>query len=72
MLQTHGGTKLWFWTELEAQLYPRLKDNLDSKSNEIIIEQICLKVKSRDLIRLLIGQFDLVMGPIKGLIKFTN
>jgi len=31
---------------------------------------ICINVKSEDLIRLLIGQFDLIMGPIKGLIKF--
>ena len=30
------------------------------------------KIKSGDLIRLLIGQYDLIMGPIKSLIKFKN
>jgi hypothetical protein len=33
---------------------------------------ICIKIKYEDLIRFLIGRFDLIMGPIKGLIKFKN
>jgi hypothetical protein len=31
-----------------------------------------MKIMSRDLIRLLIGQFDLIMGQIKSLIMFKN
>jgi hypothetical protein len=31
----------------------------------MIIGRICIKVKSRDIIRFLIGQFDLIMGQIK-------
>jgi len=38
----------------------------------MIIGWICIKIKSKNLIRLLIGQFNLIMGSIKGLIKFTN
>jgi hypothetical protein len=38
----------------------------------MIIGWICIKIKSEDLIKLLIGQFDLIIGPIKGLIKFKN
>jgi hypothetical protein len=36
----------------------------------MIIGRICINIKYEDLIRLLIGQFDLIMDPIKGLIKF--
>jgi len=36
----------------------------------MIIGQICRKIKSRDIIRLLIGQFDLIMSQIKILIIF--
>jgi hypothetical protein len=38
----------------------------------MIIGRICIKIKYVDLIRVLIGQFDLIMGPIKGLSKFKN
>jgi hypothetical protein len=38
----------------------------------MIIEYICIKIKYRDLIKFLIGQFDLIMSLIKGLIKFKN
>jgi hypothetical protein len=38
----------------------------------MIIEWICIKTKSKDLIRLLMSQFDLIMSPIKDLIKFNN
>jgi len=38
----------------------------------MIIRQICLKSKSKDFIWVLIGQFDLISGQIKGLIKFKN
>jgi hypothetical protein len=38
----------------------------------MIIGRICIKITSKELIRFLIGQFDLIIGPIKGLIKFKN
>jgi hypothetical protein len=38
----------------------------------MIIGQIRIKIKSMDLIRPLIGQFDLIMGQIKSLIMFKN
>jgi hypothetical protein len=38
----------------------------------MIIGQICIKLKSGVLIRLLIGQFKLIIVPIKGLIKLKN
>jgi hypothetical protein len=31
----------------------------------MIIGQICIKIKSKDIIRFLVGQFDLIMGQIK-------
>jgi hypothetical protein len=37
----------------------------------MIIGWICIKIKSKDLIRFLIGKFDLIMD-LKGLIKFKN
>jgi hypothetical protein len=39
--------------------------NANSRSNEMIIGQICIKIKSNDIIKFLIGQFDLIMGQIK-------
>jgi hypothetical protein len=36
----------------------------------MIIGWISIEIKSEDLIKLLICQFDLIMSPIKGLIKF--
>jgi hypothetical protein len=38
----------------------------------MIIERIRIKIKSRDLIRFLIVQFDLITGQIKSLIIFKN
>ena len=38
----------------------------------MIIEQIYINIKSNDLIRFLIGQFNLIMGQIKILIMFKN
>jgi hypothetical protein len=31
----------------------------------MIIERICIKIKSNDIIKFLIDQFDLIMGQIK-------
>jgi len=31
----------------------------------MIIGQICIKLKSNNIIKFLIGQFDLIMGQIK-------
>jgi len=31
----------------------------------MIIRWICIKIKSSDIIKFLIGQFDLIMGQIK-------
>jgi hypothetical protein len=31
----------------------------------MIIGQICIKIKSKDIIKFLIGQFDLIMGQIE-------
>jgi len=38
----------------------------------MIIGWICIKIKPKDIIRFLIGQFDLIMGQIKSLIMFKN
>ena len=38
----------------------------------MIIGWICIKNKSSDLIRFLIGQFDLIMSQIKILIMLKN
>jgi hypothetical protein len=38
----------------------------------MIIGRLCIKIKSEDLVRFLIGQFDLIIGLIKGVIKFKN
>jgi hypothetical protein len=38
----------------------------------MIIGRLCIKIKSEDLVRFLIGQFDLITGLIKGVIKFKN
>jgi hypothetical protein len=31
----------------------------------MIIGRICIKIKSKDIIKILIGQFDLIMGQIE-------
>jgi hypothetical protein len=36
------------------------------------IGQTCIKIKSNDIIKFLIGRFDLIMGQIKILIMFRN
>ena len=41
------------------------KDNADSRLIYIIIRRICIKIKSNDIIRFLIGQFELIIGQIK-------
>jgi len=33
---------------------------------------MCIKIKSRDIIKFLIGQFDLIMGQIQSLIMLNN
>ena len=38
----------------------------------MIIGRIYMKIKSRDIIRFLIGQFDLIIGQIKSLIMFKD
>jgi hypothetical protein len=38
----------------------------------MIIRWIYIKIKSNDIIRFLIGQFNLIMGQIKSLIIFKN
>jgi hypothetical protein len=38
----------------------------------MIIERICVKIKPKNIIRFLIGQFDLIMGQVKSLIIFKN
>ena len=38
----------------------------------MIIRRICIKIKFSDIIKFLIGQFDLIMGQIKNLIMFKN
>jgi hypothetical protein len=58
------------WKPNCTPLYSRLKDNANSMLNQMIIGWIYIKIKFEDLIRLLIGQFDLIISPIKGLIKF--
>jgi hypothetical protein len=31
----------------------------------MIIGRICIKIKSKDIIKFLIGQFDIILGQIK-------
>jgi hypothetical protein len=38
----------------------------------MIIGRMCIKIKSRDIIKFLIGQFDLIMGQIQSLIMLNN
>ena len=35
------------------------------RSNLMIIGRICIKIKFNDIIKFLMGQFDLIMGQIK-------
>ena len=53
-------------------LHPRLKDNANLRLNQMIIRWIYIKIKSDDLIKVLIGQFNLIMDLIKGLLKLYN
>jgi hypothetical protein len=71
----HEETKMGFWIELEAHLYlimPKIERQCRFKVKLNDYRMILHKIKSGDLIRLLISQFDLIMGLIKGLIKFRN
>jgi hypothetical protein len=38
----------------------------------MIIGWICIKIKFMNIIKFLIGQFNLIMGQIKSLIMFKN
>ena len=38
----------------------------------MFIGRICIKIKSNDIIRFLIGRFDLIMDKIKSLIMLKN
>jgi len=38
----------------------------------MITRLICIKIKSKDIIRFLIDQFNLIMSQIKSLIIFKN
>jgi len=58
----HRETKLRFWTKIRNP----------TKPNEMIIGWICIKIMSKNLIKILISQIDLIMGPIKDLIKIKN
>jgi hypothetical protein len=58
-------------TKLELNC-TNMKDNADSRLTQVNVKWICIKIKYGDLIRLLIGWFDLIMGLIKDLIKFNN
>jgi hypothetical protein len=44
---------------------PKNGENANSRSNQMIIGWICIKIKSKDIIKFLIGQFDLIMGQIE-------
>jgi len=41
------------------------KDNANSRSSYMIIRQICIEIKPRDIIRFLVGQSNLIIGQIK-------
>jgi hypothetical protein len=74
-LQTYERTKLVFLTELEVQFYPIVPNIERQGSFKFKLNNYWMnlhKIKSGDLIRRLIGQYDLIMGPIKCLIKFKN
>jgi len=45
--------------------YQKLERQCKFKSSYVIIGRICIKLKPKDIIRFLIGQFDLIMGQIK-------
>jgi len=38
----------------------------------MLIGRICIKIKSNDIIKFLIGRFDLIMDKIKSLIMLKN
>lgn len=38
----------------------------------MVIEQIYIKIKPKDILRFVIGQFDLIMSQMKSLIMFKN
>ena len=69
--------KLQFLEEFQDLIVPHYdqkmeKQNAKTRSNEMIIGRICIKIKSKDIIKFLIGQFDLIMGQIEFLIMFKN
>jgi hypothetical protein len=54
---------MWFfgqnWEPNYTLLYPRSKDNANLRLNQMIIRWICIKIKFEDLIKFLMGQFDI-------------
>jgi hypothetical protein len=61
--------KLQFLEEIQDLIVPHYaqewRKNANSRSNSMIIERIYIKIKSNDIIKFLIGQFDLIMGQIE-------
>jgi hypothetical protein len=60
--------------QIENQIVPHFtqnwKDNYtNSRSSHMIIGRSCIKIKPNDIIRFLIGQFDLIMVQLKVLIR---
>jgi hypothetical protein len=66
--QTYWKIKLQFWTNCKPSctlLYPKLERQwrFKIKLNDFWIN--LLKIKPKDIIRFLIGQFDFIIGQIK-------
>jgi hypothetical protein len=68
----HRGTKLRFWTKIMNPIVPKIERQYKFKVKLKDYRKNLHKIKSMDLIRFCIGQIDLIVGPIKGLIKFKN
>jgi hypothetical protein len=48
------------WESNYTLLYLKLKGNANSRLNQMIIGWICIKIKSEDLIRLLMSEINLL------------
>jgi hypothetical protein len=68
----HRGTKLRFRTKIMNPIVPKIERQYKFKVKLNDYQKNLHKIKSMELIRLCIGQIDLIVGPIKGLIKFKN
>jgi hypothetical protein len=67
-LQNRRKSSCNFRKNLKAQVYavtPKNRKMQIQRSNEMNIGRICIKIKSNDIIKFLIGQFDLIMGQIE-------